>query len=175
MKKFSPSEELSFQGKLPEEHIHYIFVKHWITSVPEAILTILFYLAPIGAVMILVWIMNIQVYLYIFVLIGLYIPLCGLLLFIRWMNIVFDVFLLSDKRLIDITQYGLLHRRITIAELNQIQHVTYNSKGIVDTIFNVGVIDVKTAGSNPDIVLEVIEDPARTADLILDFAQQYQK
>lgn len=162
--------DVSFEGKFPDETVYYIFEKHWIAELPELLTLIFFYIVPIIATIVITFLVPVRFIPLVWLLASFYLIVTGILLLIRWLNEALDLFVLTDKRLIDITQRGFLSRQTTTANLSQIQHVTYKQRGVLDTMLNLGVVDVLTAGSNPDMALEYIQNPAQVTDLILEFA-----
>lgn len=166
--------EIIFEGKLEDETVHYVFDKHWIADVPSILMFFLLYVVPLlsliagsfsfpsPAVFSAVWISA-----------CFYFVFFGLFMLTHWFNDFFDFFVLTDKRLIDITQLRFLVRKTTVAELSTIQHATFKQRGLLDTILNIGQVEVLTAGSNPDLVMEEVEDPAEVMDLILKCSRDY--
>ena len=158
-----------FDGMFPDEKVYFVFDKHWIAQLPEILMFIVFYLFTlVGALMLSFFIKPLYLPL-LWLAVSFYLIITGSLILIRWLNESLDLFILTDKRLIDITQHGFLNRKTTTANLSQIQHVSYIQKGIVDNVFDLGLIDVLTAGSSPDLRLEYIQYPAKATDMILEF------
>ncbi len=164
-----------FEGQMEDEIIRHVFTKHWLTDIPEMLMFLLLFVVPFvllltslfslsGMSLALLWIFS-----------SYYFVLFLTALFIHWLNDFFDIFILTDKRLIDITQERFLVRKTSVAELNQIQHASYTQKGLVDTILNIGVVDVQTAGNKPDLTLEDIVSPSKVTDTILTYSRQYKK
>lgn len=162
--------DISFEGKFPDETVYYVFEKHWIAELPELLTLIFFYIVPIIAAIVLSFFVEPKFLGLLWLLTSSYLIITGILLLIRWLNEALDLFVLTDKRLIDITQHGFLSRQTTTANLTQIQHVTYKQQGVLDTVLNLGRVDVLTAGSNPNMEMEYIQNPAQVTDLILEFA-----
>lgn len=170
--------DVSFDGKFPGETVYYVFEKHWIAELPEYLAFVFFYIVPIFIALIVSFYIPTKFIPLLWLFFSIYAVITALLLFIRWLNEALDLFVLTDRRLIDITQHGFLKRQTTTANLSQIQHVTYKQKGVVHNVFNIGHIDVLTAGANSDLALEYIQNPANAADMILEFAingKKYEK
>ncbi len=102
-----------------------------------------------------------------FVLIGLIITL------IAWLNEEFDLFILTDERLIDITQVSFLKRTVASTPLKRIQDTTSNIEGVLPTLLNYGSIEVQTAsGDASKFEIDRIPDPAFVARKILNYARE---
>lgn len=92
---------------------------------------------------------------------------------IRWVNEEFDVLILTNDRLIDITQITLLKRSVTSTPLEQIQDTTGLISGFVGTIFHYGDLEVQTAaGDASDFSIDSIPNPEGVAQQILDWADK---
>ena len=162
--------DVSFDGLFPEERVYYIFQKHWVAELPEALMLIFFYIVPILGASLLSFYIKAMYLPVLWLIVSFYIIITGVLLLIRWLNEALDLFVLTDKRLIDITQHGFLSRKTTTANLSQVQHVSYVQQGIVENILDLGTVDVLTAGASPDLKLEYIQFPAKATDMILEFS-----
>ncbi|MDH5596583.1 MAG: PH domain-containing protein [Candidatus Peregrinibacteria bacterium] len=93
-------------------------------------------------------------------------------LLIAWLDEEFDLFILTDHRLIDITQVSFLKRTVATTPLDQIQDTTSNISGILATILNYGTIDVQTAaGMASSFTIDHVPDPAMTARQILNYVE----
>jgi len=94
-------------------------------------------------------------------------------LLIAWLNEEFDLFILTDHRLIDITQVSFLKRTVATTPLDQIQDTTSDIHGVLGTILNYGSIDVQTAaGSASSFTIDHVPDPALVARKILTYAER---
>jgi len=94
---------------------------------------------------------------------------------IRWINEEFDLFILTNHRLVDITQESFLKRTITTTPLEQIQDATSVVNGLIRTLLNYGDLVVKTAAGNAsNFYIDAIPDPATHARQILNAAEKIQ-
>jgi len=84
----------------------------------------------------------------------------GILLFIPgWIAWYYSVFIVTDQRLIQITQKGLFHRAVVDIGLNQIQMVNYEIAGLQETLLGFGTIMVQTYMG--DLVIHDVHHPAK--------------
>lgn len=103
----------------------------------------------------------------------LYLLYGSMLLMIAILDEVFDLFILTDHRLIDITQVSFLKRSVATTPLNQIQDTTSSIQGILSTLLNYGTINVKTAsGVASTFFMDHVYDPALVARVILNHAEE---
>lgn len=100
--------------------------------------------------------------------------LYGLLfLTIAWINEQFDVFIVTNHRLVDVTQITFLKRSVTSTPLEQIQDTTGAVHGLIPTILRYGDLTVQTAaGDASDFFIDRIPDPNGVAQRILDWAHK---
>jgi len=95
------------------------------------------------------------------------------LLVITFLNDEFDLFILTDHRLLDITQVSLLKRTVATTPLNQIQDTTSDIQGVLGTLLNYGTVDVQTAaGLASNFTIDSVSDPAIIARTILNEAEE---
>jgi uncharacterized membrane protein YdbT with pleckstrin-like domain len=82
--------------------------------------------------------------------------------FISWF---FSVFIVTDQRLIQITQKGLFNRSVVDLSLNQIQMVNYQIGGFQETLLGFGTIMMQTYVG--DLVIHNVHHPAKIQKKIL--------
>lgn len=76
-----------------------------------------------------------------------------------WIAWFYSVFIVTDQRLIQITQKGLFHRSVVDVGLNQIQMVNYEIAGLQETLLGFGTIMVQTYMG--DLVIHDVHRPAK--------------
>ena len=82
-----------------------------------------------------------------------------------WIAWYFSVFIVTDQRLIQITQKGLFHRTVVDLTLNQIQMVNYQIAGLQETLLKFGTIMMQTYVG--DLVIHDVHHPARIQKKLL--------
>ncbi len=85
--------------------------------------------------------------------------LSGLLLFPAWLGWFYSIFIVTDQRLIQITQKGMFHRSVVDLGLNQIQMVNYQVAGLQETLLGYGTIMMQTYVG--DLVIHDVHHPAK--------------
>ncbi len=76
-----------------------------------------------------------------------------------WTDYYLDVFIITDKRIFDITQYGLFRRTSSSFRLDRIQNITVEMTGIIQTLLNFGTVRLETAGEREDFVANYLSRP----------------
>lgn len=84
--------------------------------------------------------------------------------FIFWY---FNVYLLTNERIVDFDFRGILQKEISYAELPQIEDVSPKIIGFFGTFFNYGNVFVQTAGTNPEFEFINVARPDLVAQEIL--------
>lgn len=86
--------------------------------------------------------------------------LIGLLLFFpSWIGWYYSVFIVTDQRLIQITQKGLFNRSVVDLGLSKIQSTNYEVKGLQATMLGFGTIVIQTYVG--DLVVHEVHHPAK--------------
>ncbi len=95
----------------------------------------------------------------------------GFLVFLpSWIAWHFSVFIVSDQRLIQITQKGLFHRSVIDMGLNQIQMINYEVAGLQETLLGFGTIMMQTFVG--DLVIREVGHPAKIQKQILQILRE---
>ncbi len=84
-----------------------------------------------------------------------------------------DVLVVTNLRIVDVDQKGLLSRKVSEAPYDVIQDVSWKREGIWQTIFRMGSVSVQTAGSSATIEAEQIPHPSKLHEIINDERLRY--
>jgi len=87
-----------------------------------------------------------------------------------WIAWHFSVFIVTDQRLIQITQKGLFHRSVIDMGLAQIQMVNYEIAGLQETLLGFGTIMMQTFVG--DLVIHDVHHPAEIQKKLLEILKQ---
>lgn len=79
-----------------------------------------------------------------------------------------NVFIITNKRVIDVDQHGLFSKTVSECNYEKIQDVSYKIKGVIATVFKFGSINIQTAGEVANLELNFIKNPARVQEVITD-------
>lgn len=91
-----------------------------------------------------------------------------LFLFIHWLEYYLDIWIITDRRLINIDQRRLFSRVVSEVPLEKIQDCSSEVVGIVRTLFHFGDIDVQTAAEEKKFTFKNIPNPERHRGEILE-------
>ena len=72
----------------------------------------------------------------------------------------FNVYILTNKRIVDIDFQQLLYRKISSTELSNVQDITYTKGGIAQSLFDYGDLHIQTAGTLPQFEFLHVPNPS---------------
>lgn len=105
-------------------------------------------------------------FLLLLILAGLY----GARVFVKYF---FNVFIITNQRIIDIDRTGFFSKTVSEARYDLVSDVSYSTKGVKQTLFRTGTIQVKTQGDSVTIVIEDIGEPQKIHQLLLDLVKDH--
>lgn len=79
----------------------------------------------------------------------------------------YNALLITDQRVVDFDQKGFFHRAVSETAYGTIQDVTFEIKGVLQTFFHFGNIDIQTAGAQKNLEIEDVANPERIQDMIM--------
>lgn len=84
-----------------------------------------------------------------------------------WTDYYLDMWMITNKRVIDVEQKGFFHREISTMRMEQVQDVTIEIKGVIGTLFDFGDIHVQSAGESREFTIHGIPAPRRAKEVVL--------
>jgi uncharacterized membrane protein YdbT with pleckstrin-like domain len=94
-----------------------------------------------------------------------------LLFFPSWIHWYYSVYIVTDQRLIQITQKGLFNKSVVDIGLNQIQMVNYQVAGLQETLLGFGTIMMQTYLG--DLMIHDVHHPAKTQKKLLGILREH--
>ncbi len=168
-----------FTGQDPDEEVLLLLRRHIITNLPWVFLTFLLLSVPflLGfALSLFESISGISFESislpgsYTFLLIMFWYLISFTFLFESYLNWYANVYIVSNKKIIDVDFFGILHVSVTQAPITNVEDVTYSVSGVVETMLDFGRVEVQTAGEKENIDFEYVPKPAHVQDVIADLA-----
>jgi uncharacterized membrane protein YdbT with pleckstrin-like domain len=92
--------------------------------------------------------------------------------FLIWIDYYFDVWIITDRRVVNIEQKGLFNRQVSELELLRIQDITTEVTGVIPTILNYGDVFIQTAGENPRFIFRQVSDPYGIKDTLMNLQKK---
>lgn len=170
------SQPYLFPGQQENEKIYIITRQHWVVFFSKLAVWFFFVLIMIFAD----WAVNAYLpviktdpYVGFFNLIkSIYFMFLMLGLLIIWTMYYLNMQIVTNERIVDITQTSLLHHTISELHLSRIEDVTAEVKGILPTFLDYGNVYVQTAAETNRFVFDRVPNPARLNKIILDLYEQ---
>lgn len=82
------------------------------------------------------------------------------LLFARWTDYYYDIWVITNWRIIDINQKGFFNRTVaTLLTLDHIEDIETEVTGIIGSLLNFGSIQVQTAAAHVEFHIDDIPNP----------------
>ncbi|MBX4205016.1 MAG: PH domain-containing protein [Candidatus Doudnabacteria bacterium] len=168
-----------FPGQQENEKVCLIIRQHWIVLAGQMLFAVLF----VAIYFIVSYVLNTYLPKDLLTRYGnvvglakdLYLIFLLLGIFLAWVIYYLNVQIVTNQRVVDITQNGLLQHTVSELELSHIEDVTTEVKGFLPTMFNYGDVYIQTAAEKERFVFSHISRPADVQKLILDLYEQLPK
>lgn len=92
-----------------------------------------------------------------------------------WIAYYYNILVVSDERVVEISQNGLFNRSVNELVFEQVEDVSSIVKGMINTIFDLGTLDIQTAGPQRNFVIKDIGRVNDIVAIILDLSSQAKK
>ena len=83
--------------------------------------------------------------------------------FLSWF---FDVWLITDERVVDIHFSNLLYKQVSEAKIDNIEDVTYNQGGVIKAMFDYGNVSLQTAAEQKLFEIKDVPSPNRVVQVL---------
>lgn len=154
-----------------DEKIILVLRKHWFVLLAESLVFIILAVAPafilglgayflqpnLGSPITLLAIGG-----YIFWLMALWVGF-----FVFWTDFYLDIWIITDKRIIDIEQKGLFSRTTSALRHENIQDSSISQGGLIATMFGFGNVKVQSAATDVQIDIPFAKSPQKVKELIM--------
>lgn len=88
-----------------------------------------------------------------------------LIFFYSWIGWFFSLFIVTDQRLIQISQKGLFQRSVVDLGLDKVQNINFQVSGLQETLLGFGTINVQTFVG--DLILEQMHHPQKIQEELI--------
>lgn len=157
-------ENVFFDSQHKDEKVLLLLRRHPITQLPWILISIVLILLPnifnsIGLLDFLP--ANFQFA----ARLGWYLLVIGYILesYLTWF---YNVFIITDERVIDVDFINLLHKNISAAKIDSIEDITSVMSGIMSSIFNYGTVKIQTAAAIVEFDFEDVPQPAKVTSFL---------
>ena len=104
---------------------------------------------------------------------SIYLLLIQALMIYGFVDYYLDVYIVTDRRIVDISQNGFFKRSISELNLRQIQDVSANVSGFASTLLHFGDVHIQTAAERPNFSFLGVPHPYEVSKKILDLHEAY--
>lgn len=84
----------------------------------------------------------------------------------------FNIYIVTDKNILDVDFHSVLFKNIDVAPLRNIEDASSSMGGILNAVFHFGNVFIQTAGTSRNIDFIDVPKPHQVADFILDEAHK---
>jgi len=102
----------------------------------------------------------------------LYYLVLNFFVFTNWLDFYFDVTIVTDRRIVDIDQLGLINRTISETNLVDIKESFVEQNGIFQNLFNYGTVSIQVPATRQSIEIDAVFNPREVARVINDLHNQ---
>ena len=166
----SPKPVCVFESQAEDEGLILMLRSHPITNVPWILVVIALALIPILAInfgilsdVARMFTIPTKSFFGVFLIWYLFVFVVALQSFLVWY---FNLYFLTDRRIVDIDFYQLLYKKISSAQLSRIEDITSTMGGVAQVVFNYGDITIQTAGEVPEFEFHRVADPGGVRKII---------
>ncbi|MCX6761712.1 MAG: PH domain-containing protein [Candidatus Moranbacteria bacterium] len=171
--------QFHFKGQKDGEEILMVVHRHWFDILSQfliilAMLLLLFGSLVFASPLLSAFNGNISTSLFLFGE-NIFFIFIWLFFFIIWIDYYFDVWIVTNERIVNIEQNGLFSRDVSELELERVQDITVEVLGIIPTFLNYGDLYVQTAGETERFIFKHVPNPYGIKDLIMNLQKTYEK
>lgn len=87
-----------------------------------------------------------------------------------WLN---TINIVTDQRIIDVDQTSIFGRSVAEIDLDQIEDAISSVKGVMETVLNFGKVEIQTAGTQDNIIMEVAPAAYKVQQEIMEALNNY--
>ena len=108
-------------------------------------------------------------------LLSVFMMIIWVVLFVGLVDYFLDTWIITDHRIVDISQCGFFKRNISELRYPKIEDVTVEIKGFIPTMFDYGDVVVQTAAEVVEFKFKQIPHPNQVKDAIFRMYDRYAK
>ncbi|MFH0818419.1 MAG: PH domain-containing protein [Patescibacteria group bacterium] len=167
-----------FPGQFPDEKLIFLIRRHWSLIIKYILRLLVAHIIAVGIFIFLVYFLQWElpnsgpIYVILIMIASCYFLGAWLLYLHEFVDYHLDIWILTDRRILNIEQEGLFKRTASELDITKIQDVTAEINGKVQTFLNFGNVYVQTAAESQRFVFEEVARPQEVARKIIDTVEQ---
>jgi hypothetical protein len=165
---------VTFETQESDEEIILLLRKHVITNLPWVTASILLFFLPF-LFPLLNPIFDISAIPFRFQVVGIVVwyLITFSLAFQNFLNWYYNVYIVTDHRVVDTDFFSLLYKHISDAPLENIQDISYSMGGVGSALFNYGNVYIQTAAEVPDFRFDAVPTPDKVVRTITSLMESH--
>ena len=141
---------------------------HWFVIVSRALFYVLLAVAPVVVIILgelfAPQIQNLltqgnSIQAIVYLVMSLYYFFLWFFLFYEWLDYYLDIWIVTNHRIIEVTQHGFFNHELSELHLTRIQDMTLITKGMFSTFLDFGDVHIQTAGSIERVIFKNMSHP----------------
>lgn len=149
-----------FATQEEKEEIVLLLRRHIITNFFWVVGSLLMIIAPFAILPFFKFLLPINIPLnFQLVAILIWYSLVASFVFINFLSWYFNVYIVTNKRIVDVDFYNLIYKQISHAPLERVQDITIKAGGVIRTFFDFADVFIQTAGTEPNFEFEAVPKP----------------
>jgi len=89
-----------------------------------------------------------------------------------FLNWYFNVYFITTERIVDVDFFNLIDKRVSDAEIEKIQDVSYTTMGVFGAAFNYGDVVIQTASEVPEFDFLSVPNPDKVVKILDDLREK---
>jgi membrane protein YdbS with pleckstrin-like domain len=156
--------KINFETQGEDEQIILLLRQHWIINVSWILIAILMIASPL-VLRIVPLISFLPPNFQLIALVMWYLVTMAFV-FEKYLSWFFNVYIITDERIIDVDFLSLTYREISEAQIEKIQDITYKTGGLIKDTFDFGDVYIQTAGEVPRIEFIAVPKPDKVVKIL---------
>lgn len=104
-----------------------------------------------------------------------YIIIFGFVIFSKFLNWYFNVYIVTNERVVDVDFINIIYREVSSTRLNLVQDITVKTGGVFKAIFDFGNVFIQTAGTEVNFEFHAVPHPQEVAREIEKLMEEARK
>ncbi len=168
----------TFPGQRADEQVIHVVHRHWFNLLAHFFIIFVLFIVTFGSLLFFTLLFPDAVsgekVLFINFLENSILLFLWLYIFLLWIDYYFDVWIITNERILNIEQKGLFVRHISEIEFIRIQDISTEVTGLMATVLNFGDLYIQTASENERVTFRQVADPNQLKDEIMRLTKRGQ-
>ncbi len=160
-----------FPSQRPDEKLFIVARQHWFILFKRLMIVFILFIVPLIIIPLLLnagsGLANNDISSLVYYLRDVYWTGLFVAAFVVWAIWYLNLYIVSEERVVDIDQLGLLKQVVSELNIETVEDVTSETVGLFGSFLNYGTVHIQTAGASERFEFENVPDPANVANVVL--------